>query len=125
MLQLTSRSRGLRMLTAVRSRLTFANVTSCVALFIALGGTGYAAIKLPRNSVGSAQIRSQAVGSSELRSNAVTSRAIRPGSVQSTDLSTEARAALRGQTGPQGPAGPSGITYRAAVPSGGTVAAGN
>ena len=47
------------MLTALRSKLSFANVTSCLALFIALGGTGYAAMKLPRNSVGSTQIRAQ------------------------------------------------------------------
>src|SRR4051812_15841025 len=103
MLQQTSRSRGLRMLTAVRSRLSFANVTSCLALFIALGGTSYAVATLPRNSVGSAQLRSKSVGSSELRTNAVPSRAIRNGSVQSTDMSAEARAALRGQPGPAGP----------------------
>ncbi len=29
-----------------------AMVVACVALTVALGGTGYAAIKLPRNSVG-------------------------------------------------------------------------
>src|SRR4051794_21020762 len=107
------------MLTAIRSRLSFANVTACLALFVALGGTGYAAIKLPRNSVGSAQIRSGAVRSSELHKSAVTSGAIRNGSIQSTDMSAGARAALRGQPGPQGPVGPAGTTYRAAVPSGG------
>jgi hypothetical protein len=32
-----------------------------LALFVALGGTSYAAAKLPRNSVGTAQIRSGAV----------------------------------------------------------------
>jgi hypothetical protein len=113
------------MLTALRSRLSFANVTSCLALFVALGGTGYAAATLPRNSVGPTQLRSKAVGSSELRTSAVTSRAIRNGSIRSTDMSNEARASLRGQAGPAGPAGPPGPTFRAAVPSGGTVAAGN
>ena len=29
---------------------------SLIALFVALGGTGYAAVALPRNSVGSAQV---------------------------------------------------------------------
>ena len=37
-----------------------------LALFIALGGTSYAAAKLPRNSVGSQQIRSGAVTQSKL-----------------------------------------------------------
>jgi hypothetical protein len=113
------------MIHRLRSKLTFANVASSLALFIALGGTGYAAIKLPRNSVGSAQIRARAVGSSELRSGAVTSRAIRRGTIATSDLSTKARASLRGLQGPMGPAGPAGATFRAAVPSGGTVAAGN
>ena len=40
----------------LRDRLTYANVISSLALFIALGGTSYA-LTLPRNSVGSAQIR--------------------------------------------------------------------
>jgi hypothetical protein len=115
-------------LAQVRSRLTFANVVSVIALFVALGGTGYAAMTLPRNSVGSTQIKSRAVGSSELKSNAVTSRAIKSRSVEVSDLSVTARASLRGQTGPAGatgPAGPAGVTLRAAVPSGGSVQRGN
>jgi hypothetical protein len=32
-----------------------------VALFVALGGTGYAAIRIPRNSVGAAQIRNRSI----------------------------------------------------------------
>ena len=31
-------------------------IVSLVALFVALGGTGYAAFAVPRNSVGSAQV---------------------------------------------------------------------
>jgi hypothetical protein len=38
-----------------------------VAVFVALGGTSYAAIKLPRNSVGGSQIRTAAVTSSEVK----------------------------------------------------------
>src|SRR4051812_7277913 len=85
-----------RMLAPLRSKLSFANVTAALALFIALGGTGYAAATLPRNSVGSNQIRAGAVGSSELKRGAVSSRAIRNRSVELTDLSANARASLRG-----------------------------
>jgi hypothetical protein len=113
------------MLTAVRSKLSFANVISCLALFVALGGTGYAAITLPRNSVGPAQLRAMSVGASDLRTGAVTSRSIRNGSVATRDLSASTRTSLRGQVGPQGPAGPAGVTLRASVPTGGTVVAGN
>jgi hypothetical protein len=38
-----------------------ANLVGWIALFVALGGTGYAAISLPRNSVGSAQIRNRSI----------------------------------------------------------------
>jgi len=43
------------MLAHVRGRLTYANVIASLALF-ALGGTGHAALRPPRNSVGPAQI---------------------------------------------------------------------
>ena len=59
-----------------------------MALFIALGGTGYAAIKLPANSVGTKQ----------LKKNAVTLQKIKP----------SARKALRGRQGDPGPRGPEG-----------------
>ena len=55
----------------VRRHLTYANVIATMALFIALGGTSYAALALPKNSVGSRQIRSGAVGASELKTGAV------------------------------------------------------
>lgn len=109
----------------LRSKLSFANVTSVLALFIALGGTGYAAITLPRNSVGPNQIRQGAVGTSELRTGAVRSGDVRNRSIRLRDISTSARSSLRGQTGATGPAGPPGPTYRAAVPAGGTVQRGN
>jgi hypothetical protein len=111
-----------------RPKLTYANVTATLALFIALGGTSYAALALPRNSVGSAQIRSRAVGPSELRSRAVTSRVIRDRSIRVSDMSARARTSLRGAagaTGPQGPPGSPAVSLRAAIPSGGTVAGGN
>src|SRR3954447_8208291 len=50
----------------MRPRLTYANIMATIAVFIALGGSSYAALKLPRNSVGSTQIRSGAVQSRHL-----------------------------------------------------------
>ena len=37
------------------------NVVAYVALFVALGGTSYAALKLPANSVGTRQIKNHAI----------------------------------------------------------------
>src|SRR4051812_18605571 len=106
----------------MRSKLSYANVTATAALFVALGGTGYAAITLPRDSVGPAQIRARAVGSSELRSRAVNSRVIRNKSIRLGDVSPNARAALKGDPGPPGAPG---LPFRAAVSTGGVAAFGN
>ena len=49
----------------------YANITSSLALFVALGGTGYAALKLPRNSVSAEQIAPGAVRSSEVKNHSL------------------------------------------------------
>jgi hypothetical protein len=43
---------------------------ACLALFVALGGAGYAAFKLPKNSVKSKQIKNHAVKTVDLNQNA-------------------------------------------------------
>jgi hypothetical protein len=55
-----------------RPRLTYANVVSSLALFVALGGVSYAATSLPRGSVGPKQIRAEAVATGKLADSAVT-----------------------------------------------------
>ena len=65
----------------IRTRLTFANVVSCLALFIALGGASYAAIKLPKNSVGTKQLRKNAVTKAKIKKNAVTGAKIKANAV--------------------------------------------
>jgi hypothetical protein len=54
-----------------RERLSYANVMSTVAVFIALGGGAYAAKQLPKNSVGPKQLRKNAVTKVKLRKNSV------------------------------------------------------
>jgi hypothetical protein len=102
-------------MSGLRLRLSYANVTATLALFIALGGTSYAVATLPRNSVDSAQIRRGAVESSEVRDRSLRVR----------DVSVGARRSLRGQRGPAGPAGPAGVTLRAAISSSGARMGGN
>jgi hypothetical protein len=84
--------------TALRSRLTFANVTSVIALLVALGGASYAAVSLPKGSVGPRQ----------LRKNAVTSTKVKPRSLLLSDFKASHRARLRGPRGLAGEAGPPG-----------------
>lgn len=70
-----------------------------LALVLALGGTSYAAVKLPRNSVGSKQIRKGAVTKAKLAPSV--KRALnRPG--------LTGPAGAKGETGAQGERGPAG-----------------
>ena len=57
----------------LRRRPSPALVVACLALAVALGGTGYAAMVLPANSVGTKQLRNGAVvaGSCGARGDAV------------------------------------------------------
>jgi hypothetical protein len=56
----------------MRPRLTYANVVATMALFIALGGASYAALKLPKNSVGTKQLKKNAVNGSKVKNNSLT-----------------------------------------------------
>lgn len=66
--------------------LTFSNVVACLALFIALGGVSYAAVKLPKNSVGTKQIKKNAVTESKIKKNAVTGSKIKTKTIRGADL---------------------------------------
>lgn len=59
----------------IASKLTYANVVASFALFIALGGVSYAAVKLPKNSVGNAQIKNGAVTSKKISKKTLSSLA--------------------------------------------------
>jgi hypothetical protein len=87
-------------------RPSFPTVISLIALFVALGGTSYAVIKLPAKSV----------GNRELKSNAVTSAKIRARAIARSDLSPAARVGSRGPRGATGPAGTSGAPGDAVAP---------
>ncbi len=71
----------MRFSSLVRRRPSAPLVVSFVALFVALGGVGYAATQLPANSVGNAQLKNGSVGNWKLKSNAVGARKIINGSV--------------------------------------------
>jgi len=49
-----------------------AMIVACVALFVAMGGTSYAAVTLAANSVGTKQIKNGAVTAAKIKNGAVT-----------------------------------------------------
>jgi hypothetical protein len=83
-------------------------VISIVALFVALGGTSYAALTLPRNSVGSAQIKKGSVTAKKIKKNAVTSAKVKNRSLKAVDFAS-------GQI-PRGPAGQTGAAGAQGLP---------
>lgn len=65
----------------LRKRPSAPLIVSFAALFVALGGAGYAATQLPTNSVGTAQLKNGSVGNWKLKSGAVGGRKIINGAV--------------------------------------------
>ena len=92
----------------LQRHLSFANVTSLMALVFAMGGTGYA-LTIPRNSVGTSQIKKAGVAGSDLRTNAVTSAKVKNRSLLAADFALgQLPAGPAGAPGPAGAAGPTG-----------------
>lgn len=81
-----------------------AMAVALVALFIALGGSAYAAIGLSRNSVLSSHIKNGQVKQVDLGTNVIDSRKVEDGALRGSDF-------RRGDL-PPGPAGPPGAQGR-------------
>jgi hypothetical protein len=73
-------------------------LVALAALFVALGGSSYAALALPKNSVGKDQ----------LKKNSVTSVKVKQGSLLTSDFKASQRRKLRGAQGMQGVQGSQG-----------------
>jgi len=116
-------------------RPNYANVMATVAVFVSLGGASYAAVALPRDSVGTAQLRAdsvtynklhaRSVGPDQLRDDAVDATKLAQGSVKKRSLSPWLREQLArtggqgqpgaaGETGPRGP-GAVAVSYAQAA----------
>ena len=77
-----------------------AMVIACMALFVALGGASYAAISIPNNSVGTAQLKANAVISSKVKNH----------SLKAVDFAQgQLPKGAKGDTGAQGLTGTAGV----------------
>jgi hypothetical protein len=92
-------------------------IVGYIALFVALGGVSYAALKLPANSVRSPQIKNGQVKNADLAHNAVTSTKVKNGSLLATDFRAgQLPAGAPGPKGDTGAPGTNGETGPQGVP---------
>lgn len=82
-------------------------VIALVALFVALGGTSYAAFNLPKNSVGAAQLKSGAVTRTKIAKKTIAFLRGKRGATGATGPAGPA--GKQGQPGPTGPSSAEGI----------------
>lgn len=96
-----------------------------LALVIAIAGAGYAVVALPRNSVGTAQIKNAAVNSAKVKDKSLLARDFKPGQLPRGPQGDEGPpgpvgatgpTGAQGPTGPEGPTGPQGATGAQGTP---------
>jgi hypothetical protein len=80
-------------------------VIACVALAVALGGTSYAAIVLPANSVGTKQLVNGAVVAAKVKAHSLVAANFKAGALPAGPKGADG---LAGAAGPAGPAGAKG-----------------
>jgi hypothetical protein len=113
----------------LRKRLSYANVTASLALFMTLGGVGYAASQLPNNSVGTPQLKANAVTSSKVKNGTLLRKDFKAGQIPAGPKGATGATGPAGAAGATGPAGPfvdtlpSGKSLKGAYSASGTAAA--
>ena len=74
-------------MNSIRRRLTYANVTASLALFLVVaGGSAFAATQLAKNSVGAKQLKKNAVTAAKIKKEAVTSAKLKKASVTGSKI---------------------------------------
>jgi hypothetical protein len=115
------------LLSKLRPRLTFANVVSLIALFVALGGSSYAALKVtsrnvPKDALTGADIKN--LTGRDVRNNSLTGADVK--NLRSNDVKDSSLLAQdfapgqlpKGDTGPPGPStGPAGGALAGSYPN--------
>jgi hypothetical protein len=113
-------------LDQVRRRLSYANVLSTFAVFLALGGTSYAAVAITgrdvqNSSLTGRDVENGSLTSRDVRNSSLTGRQIKHSSLDTTDIANgtllsqdfkagELPAGAQGPSGERGDEGPTGLT---------------
>jgi hypothetical protein len=90
------------------TRLRYSNVMSTLAVFIALGGASYAAVTLPKNSVGTKQLKKNAVTSSKVKNGSLLSKDFKAGQLPQGPKGDTGAPGVKGDTGAKGDKGDTG-----------------
>ena len=96
----------------MRRHLTPSLFISLIALFVALGGASYAAVKIPKNSVGSSQLKKNAVSSSKVKNASLLAEDFKAGQLPRGEQGPKGDT---GATGPKGDTGATGATGASGV----------
>ncbi len=102
------------MLVHLRPHLNHATVVAWLALFVAIGGSAYAVTALPKNSVGTKQLKTRAVTNKKLATGAADGRVVKAGTL---GIVPRARNANR----LQGNSSSAFLRYGGTIPSGTTI----
>jgi len=83
-------------------------VLAVIAIVLALGGTGYAISRLPKNSVGGPQLKKNAVSTKKVKDHSLRAKDFRAGQLPKGATGPPGAAGAQGAAGLQGPAGETG-----------------
>jgi len=95
--------------TARRRRPSAGVVLAIVALFVALGGSSYAAVSLPKASIGAPQIKQGAVNSKKVQDGSLLVKDFKQGQLPAGPQGPQGEPGSQGPQGPQGGPGISGF----------------
>jgi hypothetical protein len=87
----------------------YANAASTLALVVALGGTSYAAVELPKNSVGNRQLKANAVTSSKVEDRTLLGKDFKAGELPAGPRGPAGAPGPKGDTGAPGATGAQGV----------------
>jgi hypothetical protein len=80
-------------------------VVACAALFVSLGGVGYAAVTLPKNSVGTKQLKRNAVTSAKVKKYSLLRNDFKRGQIPRGAQGAQGIQGIQGIQGPKGDPG--------------------
>jgi len=95
------------MFTRIRTRLTYANVMASVAVFIALGGTSYAAVKISGKT-----IKDNTVTTKDIKNRSLLSKDFKSGQLPRGQRGLQGLQGLQGAKGDPGSSGAGNTTAR-------------